>query len=147
VACARCAPSRWRAGRTWGAGADLFAACDLRVAAPDTLLRFPGAQFGMVLGTRRLAERIGADAARRLVLEGGELSAPQALAAGLASSVGDDAAPPPQVDRATAAAHPCRHAAGPARRRSGGPGALGVPAGPAGRIQAYRARLLAARPG
>jgi enoyl-CoA hydratase/carnithine racemase len=76
-------------GRTWGAGADLFAACEQRMAAPGTTFRFPGAQFGIVLGTRRLAERIGVDAARRLVLEGGELDATRALAAGLASSLGD----------------------------------------------------------
>jgi enoyl-CoA hydratase/carnithine racemase len=74
-------------GRTWGAGADLFAACELRVAAPGSRFRFPGAQFGIVLGTRRLAERIGADAARHVVLTGGELDAAQALACGLANQV------------------------------------------------------------
>ena len=76
-------------GRTWGAGADLFAVCEQRVAAEDTTLRFPGAQFGIVLGTRRLAERIGADAARRVVLEGVELDARAALAAGLVTAIGD----------------------------------------------------------
>ncbi len=76
-------------GRTWGAGADLFAVCEQRLAAPDTTFRFPGAQFGIVLGTRRLAERIGTDAARRLVLEGGELDAHQAHLAGLATGSGD----------------------------------------------------------
>lgn len=75
-------------GRAWGAGADLFAACELRVAAPGSGFRFPGAQFGIVLGTRRLAERIGVDAARRLVLEGGELDAAQAQASGLVRVVG-----------------------------------------------------------
>ncbi len=75
-------------GRAWGAGADLFAACEQRVAAPGTVFRFPGAQFGIVLGTRRLAERIGVDAARRLVLEGGELDTAQARAAGLVDVVG-----------------------------------------------------------
>jgi len=75
-------------GRAWGAGADLFAACEERVTAPDASFRFPGAQFGIVLGTRRLAERIGADAARRLVLEGAEFDATQALDPGLATAVG-----------------------------------------------------------
>jgi enoyl-CoA hydratase/carnithine racemase len=37
-------------GRTWGAGADLFAACDLRLLTADTSFRFPGAGFGLVLG-------------------------------------------------------------------------------------------------
>ena len=76
-------------GRTWGAGADLLVACEQRLVGSDTTLRFPGAQFGLVLGTRRLAERIGADAARALVLEGGELDATQALALGLASRITD----------------------------------------------------------
>ncbi len=75
-------------GRVWGAGADLFAVCEQRVAQADASFRFPGAQFGIVLGTRRLAERIGTDAARRLVTEGGELDAMQAQAAGLVSTVG-----------------------------------------------------------
>jgi len=76
-------------GRTWGAGADLFAVCEQRLAAPGSSFRFPGAQFGIVLGTRRLTERIGTDAARRLVLEGGELDAQQAHLAGLATGIGD----------------------------------------------------------
>lgn len=76
-------------GRTWGAGADLMAACERRIAAPGSSFRFPGAQFGIVLGTRRLAERIGVDGARRLVLEGGELDAAQALAAGLVEQVAE----------------------------------------------------------
>ena len=77
-------------GRTWGAGADLFAVCEQRLAAEGTTFRFPGAQFGIVLGTRRLAERIGVDAARRLVTEGAELSASEALAAGLVSRIGTE---------------------------------------------------------
>lgn len=98
-------------GRTWGAGADLFAVCEQRIAAEDTTLRFPGAQFGIVLGTRRLAERIGTDAARRAVLEGAEFDARAALAAGLVSAIGDQPTQPTlptqptsPVDRVTAAA-------------------------------------------
>ena len=51
-------------GRTWGAGADLLVACEQRVVLPGAALRFPGAQFGIVLGTRRLALRMGSAAAR-----------------------------------------------------------------------------------
>jgi enoyl-CoA hydratase len=72
-------------GRTWGAGADLFATCDLRLAAAGATFRFPGAGFGLVLGTRRLAERVGADRARQWVTEATALDANEALAAGLAS--------------------------------------------------------------
>lgn len=51
----------------FGAGADLFMACDRRIAAPSTRFSFPGVRFGIVLGTRRLAHRIGKEAARRML--------------------------------------------------------------------------------
>jgi enoyl-CoA hydratase len=91
-------------GRTWGAGADLFAACEVRVALPGTTLRFPGARFGIVLGTRRLAARIGEVRARRLVTEGGELDAQQALQCGLADTNEEPVLPEPVVHPFTAAA-------------------------------------------
>ncbi len=74
-------------GRAWGAGADLFATCDFRLAAPDTTFRFPGARFGLVLGTRRLAERVGTDLARRWVAEGTALDAVAAQDAGLVTAI------------------------------------------------------------
>ena len=133
-------------GRTWGAGADLFAVCEQRLISSDTALRFPGAQFGIVLGTRRLAERIGVDAARALVLEGGELDAPQAMALGLATQLGDMAAElaAPRPDAATARAirsatrADCRDADLAALVRSAARPGL------ESRITAYRARLLSA---
>jgi len=98
-------------GRTWGAGADLFAACELRLAGSDASFRFPGAGFGLVLGTRRLGERIGADLARRWVIEGRQVDAREAATTGLATTLLDGEAdePPglverPAVSRATAAA-------------------------------------------
>ena len=142
-------------GRTWGAGADLFAACEQRLIAPDTTLRFPGAQFGIVLGTRRLAERIGVDAARALVLEGGELDVPQALALGLASQLADAGVDghsaaefiarlvPPRPDAATAQAirsatrADCRDADLAALVRSAARPGLQA------RVTAYRTRLQA----
>lgn len=54
-------------GKNFGAGADLVCACSMRVAAADTTFRIPGLRFGMVLGARRLANRIGADAAREVL--------------------------------------------------------------------------------
>lgn len=54
-------------GRVFGAGADLVCACGVRVAAPGTTFRLPGLRFGVVLGTRRLAQRIGADHARAIL--------------------------------------------------------------------------------
>ncbi len=74
-------------GRSWGAGADLFAACEVRLCAPDTTFRFPGTRFGLVLGTRRLAARVGGDTARHWLLGGAEVGAADARAAGLATRV------------------------------------------------------------
>ncbi|HTD90999.1 MAG TPA: enoyl-CoA hydratase/isomerase family protein [Burkholderiales bacterium] len=54
-------------GKIFGAGADLVAACGTRVAAPGTTFRMPGLRFGVVLGTRRLAHRIGTDHARAIL--------------------------------------------------------------------------------
>ena len=91
-------------GRTWGAGADLFVACEQRVALPGATWRFPGAQFGIVLGTRRLALRLGSGAARDLLTSGGELDTAQALACGLASHAEEPGGYAPKVDAATGAA-------------------------------------------
>ncbi len=135
-------------GRTWGAGADLFAVCELRVANPNATFRFPGAQFGIVLGTRRLGERMGVDAARQVVSTGAELDADAAARLGLVSSVGDLLSPSwsrPKVRRATAAAI---RAASRADHRDADLAALVRSAAEPGlkaRIEAYRQRLLDAR--
>ncbi len=75
-------------GRTWGAGADLFCSAEQRWALPDATFRFPGAAFGLVLGTRRLATRVGADTARAWVGGGLEVDATTAQAVGLVSHIG-----------------------------------------------------------
>lgn len=72
-------------GRAWGAGADLFACCDVRVAREDSTFCFPGVRFGLVLGTRRLASRLGEAEALRILTEGKVLAMDEALALGLAS--------------------------------------------------------------
>jgi enoyl-CoA hydratase/carnithine racemase len=68
----------------FGAGADLFAACRQRAAAPGTRFSFPGVRFGIALGTGRLARRIGPDAARQLLAATAPISLEQALEVGLA---------------------------------------------------------------
>lgn len=78
-------------GRAWGAGADLFAACERRCVLPGATLRFPGVNFGIALGTRRLSQRVGEDTARRWLIEGGEISAQSAHEAGLATDRCDSA--------------------------------------------------------
>jgi enoyl-CoA hydratase/carnithine racemase len=74
-------------GRVVGAGADLFCACDSRVTSTDAKFRFPGIRFGVVLGTRRLAYRVGSDRARKIVLDGLELDAEAAVEARMATDV------------------------------------------------------------
>ena len=95
-------------GRITGAGADLFAACDHRLIAPDASLQFPGVRFGLVLGTRRLGARVGADRALRILAGGERVTAEVALAIGLATeSLSQPELPdpaPPVVTRETFAA-------------------------------------------
>jgi enoyl-CoA hydratase len=74
-------------GRTWGAGADLMVACEQRIAFEDATFRFPGAQFGIALGTRRLAQRVGRDAARGFILQAQEWNVRQAIEASLITQV------------------------------------------------------------
>ena len=54
-------------GGCFGAGADIVAACDTAIASENAKLRMPGWEFGLALGTRRLAARIGAASARQLL--------------------------------------------------------------------------------
>lgn len=51
-------------GGAFGAGADIVCACEQRIGAPSARFRMPGLKFGLALGTRRLAERIGRKYAR-----------------------------------------------------------------------------------
>ena len=67
----------------FGAGADLFAACRRRVAAPQTKFAFPGVRFGVALGTGRLSRRVGPDAARRMLAATAPIELDKALETGL----------------------------------------------------------------
>jgi enoyl-CoA hydratase/carnithine racemase len=101
-------------GRMFGAGADLFAACTWRLADPGARFAFPGARFGLVLGTRRLASIVGEARALALTSRGQGLDAEGALGCGLAtdvvaqdgwdSAVAAMAGEVARVDRATALA-------------------------------------------
>jgi len=76
-------------GRAVGAGADLFAACWRRVAAPGAKLTMPGWNFELALGTRRLTHRVGEDAARDFLIDTRVLSAEGSLACGLATDLAE----------------------------------------------------------
>ncbi|SHJ40126.1 Enoyl-CoA hydratase/carnithine racemase [Roseomonas rosea] len=143
-------------GRVLGAGADLFAACDHRVALLGASFAFPGPAFGLVLGTGRLAGLVGDTAARRLLLAGAPVGADAALSLGLASAVLEEGQVPDallaaarsaaRLDAATVAALHGR------TRRADDDADLAALArsvarpGLKRRIQDYRAAVLAARP-
>lgn len=81
VACAQ--------GHVIGAGADLFAACWHRLAAPDTRFKMPGWNFELALGTRRLARLVGSYAARDMLIDTKTVGALEAVTMGLASEIAD----------------------------------------------------------
>ncbi len=143
-------------GRVFGAGADLFAACDHRVALAGSSFAFPGPAFGLVLGTARLAGLVGDGVARRLLLAGATIEAEAALAMGLATqmlepeSLADAMAAArgaaTRLDATTVAALHAR------TRRADDDGDLAALArsiarpGLKARILAYRAQVATARP-
>ncbi|GLS45667.1 enoyl-CoA hydratase/isomerase family protein [Methylobacterium brachythecii] len=69
-------------GRNFGAGVDLICSCARRVADPAATFRMPGLGFGLVLGTRRYAERVGSTRARAILGDGLVFDAKEALADG-----------------------------------------------------------------
>lgn len=89
-------------GRTLGAGADLFAACDERWVVGDANFAFPGAGFGLVLGTRRLAARVGARRATAWIEGGAAIDAAAACASGLATQRLEAAALAGELERLVA---------------------------------------------
>jgi enoyl-CoA hydratase len=76
-------------GAAVGAGAELLASCTHRVAESSTGFKFPGAGFGLILGTRRLAQRLGTHSAQVLSLSGdaAALPAQRALHIGLLTDI------------------------------------------------------------
>ena len=69
-------------GHAVGGGAELAAACDLRVAADDAVFRFPGAIYGIPVGTARTVGQVGLSTAKDWVLSSRDVPATEAFAAG-----------------------------------------------------------------
>jgi len=74
-------------GRNFGAGVDLACACARRVAASDATFRMPGLRFGLVLGSRLFAERVGIDRARHVLQASQTFSAQDGRAWGFLTAV------------------------------------------------------------
>ena len=85
VARAPCLTVGFAHGRNFGAGADLFAACRWRIAAPGCTFRMPGLAFGVVLGTRRFASLVGRERARAVLEDLQTFDADAAMAMGFAT--------------------------------------------------------------
>jgi methylglutaconyl-CoA hydratase len=81
-------------GSALGAGADLVAACDWRIAAPATRFRMPGLRFGIVLGTRRFAALVGADAAHEILVTSRSFGAAEAERLGFVQRLAEPGAWP-----------------------------------------------------
>jgi enoyl-CoA hydratase/carnithine racemase len=74
-------------GQTIGAGADLLIACRHRVGSEDMRMMFPGARFGLILGSRRLAECVGPDRTQQLIGNPRRIDAHQAKDYGILTAV------------------------------------------------------------
>ena len=70
-------------GNVVGAGAEVAAGCDLRVAGDNLKLVFPGAKLGVPVGPARLVPLVGLSTARELILTGRVVLADEAEALGL----------------------------------------------------------------
>ena len=91
-------------GKNFGAGVDLLLACGSRIAAPDAQFRLPGLKFGLQLGTRRLAARIGGDAARGLLAASRTFDPEEALRLGFLHEIAAPQSWPALIERTAAAA-------------------------------------------
>lgn len=79
-------------GRAIGAGADLYAACAVRLVRGEASFAFPGARgFGLVLGTRRLCAAVGSERALEWIESGRTVPTAEAVEAGLVHRVLDAA--------------------------------------------------------
>ena len=89
-------------GGAYGAGFDLAAACDYRVAAPGTKFRMPGWRMGLALGTRRTAQRVGAERAFVFLRDALVINAELALAQQFITEIADLVTWPRRVDEIAA---------------------------------------------
>ena len=74
-------------GPAYGAGALLAGACDLRVVTDRSRFRFPGAEYGLVVGAAVLPALVGAALAKELLFTSRVVDAEEAGRVGLANRV------------------------------------------------------------
>lgn len=71
-------------GNCVGAGAEIIAGCDLRVAGENLKLAWAGARLGVPVGPARLTQLVGLSHAKELIYTGRPVGADEAVALGLA---------------------------------------------------------------
>jgi enoyl-CoA hydratase/carnithine racemase len=74
-------------GICYGGGALLALACDIRVANELSTYRFPGAEYGLVVGAAWLPRLVGTSKAKELIYTARKFAAQEALDCGLLSHV------------------------------------------------------------
>jgi enoyl-CoA hydratase/carnithine racemase len=74
-------------GAAFGAGADIVASCTYRFGTEASKFRFPGFRFGVALGTRHLAQVVGVDKARDILLSNATIDAKAAHEMGLLTQI------------------------------------------------------------
>jgi len=96
------------AGPCVGGGAEVAAACDLRVVDPTATFRFPGAALGIPVGPAKLVGLVGLGTAKDLVLTSRTVEASEAVRLGLAQRMaapGEALSEATEIARAIAANH------------------------------------------
>lgn len=78
-------------GPAYGAGALLACACDIRFITPDARFRFPGAEYGLVVGAAALPSLVGPALAKELLFSSRVVDAEEAVRIGLANRIIDAA--------------------------------------------------------
>lgn len=86
------------AGACVGGGAEVAAACDIRVADASARLRFPGAAMGYPVGAAKLVGLVGLGTAKDLVLTGRTVDAAEAHALGLVQRLVDGPVLPAAIE-------------------------------------------------
>jgi enoyl-CoA hydratase/carnithine racemase len=74
-------------GFAFGGGAVLACACDIRIASERASFRFPGAEYGLVVGATVLPRIVGPAVAKELIFTARTVEASEAARIGLVNSV------------------------------------------------------------
>src|SRR5690606_21250888 len=70
-------------GPAYGAGALLACSCDIRIASDRARFRFPGSEYGLVVGAHALPSLVGGPMAKELIFTGRVVDAEEAARIGL----------------------------------------------------------------